>query len=126
VGTGDPDSGVRGAFDEWVSYGQPHYEDVGRAFGRAFAVVPGWRESVGMAMAEAQVAGLCVVYRHGDLLRPMLCRGAAVRYDDNDPSSLAAALVKARRRHARRIARHGRKRFDFARVVERTRRAIEL
>jgi hypothetical protein len=126
VGTGHADSPVRSAFDEWVPYGQPHAAYVARAFRGTFAVVPGWSESVGLAMAEAQVAGACVVSRDGELKPEMLCTEAAAPYEYDNPSSLASALEGAKRRNAGRIAREARDRFDYAQVVARTRRAIGL
>ena len=81
---------------------------------------------MGLAMAEAQVAGACVVSRDGELKPEMLCTEAAVPYEYDDPSSLASALEGAKRRNPGRIAREARDRFDFAHVVARTRRAIGL
>jgi hypothetical protein len=126
IGTGPDDSPVRDAFDEWVSYGLPHPSYVERVFGGVFAVVPGVAESMGLAMAEAQVAGSCVVSRDGELRPSILCPEAALTYERADPGSLASALEQARTRDPELIASRARERFDFARVVARTLRAIGL
>lgn len=126
VGTGHADSVVRDAFDQWLPYGLPHREYVARAFDRVFAVVPGTDESMGLMMAEAQVAGSCLVSRNGQLKPPILCSEAALTYEREDPTSLASALEAARSRDPDVIARQARERFDFARVVDRVRRAIGI
>lgn len=126
VGTGPADAVVRPLFDQWVEYGQPHQRYVSSAFSRAFAFVPGWCESMGLSLAEAQVAGACVVSSEGQVKPSMLCAGAGVPYRHGEPASIAEAIVEAGRRSRGAIAAEARSHFDLARVVARTRAAVLL
>jgi glycosyltransferase involved in cell wall biosynthesis len=126
IGSGPADAIVRAAFDSWLEYGQPHARYVAAAFARALAVVPGCTESLGMAIAEAQVAGTCVVASADQVPGQLLVPEATVGYMAGDATSLARALRTAKDRDATRIREQARQRFNFADVVARTRAAIEL
>lgn len=126
VGSGPPDALTRDTFDDWLDYGQDHAAYVASAFSRAVAVVPGSGESLGLALAEAQVAGACVVSSAWQVKDAILVSEAAVSYSADDPRSLAEALVVASTRDWRRIRDSGRNRFDFGSVVARTRAAIGI
>jgi hypothetical protein len=124
VGTGPADSPLREAFDEWIPYGLPHADYVERTFRGVLAVVVGWNESMGLAIAEAQVAGAAVVFVPPEMKSWMLCPSAAIEYDRADPASLADALEEARSRDHLSIAAEAAEKFDYAKVVERVRAAI--
>jgi hypothetical protein len=126
IGTGRPDAPVRSAFDSWIEYGQPHAKYVAAAFGRALAIVPGFAESMGMSIAEAQVAGACVVSSAYQIKECLLVPEATVAYVARNVTSLTRALRTAERRDAVRIRAQACQRFDFADVVARTRAAIGL
>lgn len=126
IGSGPADSPLADSFDEWIAYGTPHSVYVERAFRGVFAFVVGWIESMGLAVAEAQVAGAAVVSSPGELRQWMVCPSAGVQYDRADASSLAAALEEARRRDHRAIAAEAADKFDFAKVVGRVRAATGL
>lgn len=126
VGTGRPDAPIRHLFDEWVPYGLSHATYVTRLYGRALALVVGWHESMGLGVAEAQVAGACVLSVEGQVRRSMLCEDAGISYDGSDPRSLADAVAEAANRDHGLICRRACEQFDFARVAERTRAAIGL
>ena len=126
VGTGTADAPIRDEFDLWLEYGVPHPVYVAAAFSRAVAVVPGCAESLGLALAEAQVAGACVVSSEFQVKDQILVPEAAVFYAAHDPRSLADALVAATARDAARIRDGACSRFDFAAVVARTCAAIGL
>jgi hypothetical protein len=125
VGTGPADAPIRAAFDVWVEYGQEHTA-YATTFSRAIAVVPGWYESMGLAMAEAQMAGGCVVWTSNQMREAMLVPEASIRYDEGDPGSLVEALATAATRDASSIRAAAMERFDLAAVADRTRRAIGL
>ena len=124
IGTGTADAPIRDAFDAWLTYGAPHPVYVAAAFSRATAVVPGCAESLGLALAEAQVAGACVVSSEFQVKRQILVPEAAVPYTAHDAGSLADALAIATTRDATRIRAAACSRFDFAAVAARTREAI--
>jgi hypothetical protein len=129
LGTGPAGSGVAQLFDDWVPYGQPHPAYIRAVLPRAFAFVTGLlgvKESMGLAIAEAQVAGAAVVLVPGSVKDDMLCPEAAVTYEPDDPESLAAALVEARGRDPATIVAQVAERFDYKEVVRRTRAAIGL
>jgi hypothetical protein len=126
VGSGPADAVVRDAFDTWVPYGQDHDAYVAAAFSRAVAFVPGWYESMGLPIAEAQVAGACVVSSEYQVRDEMLVPEAAIAYRSGDAGSLADALAEVGQRDAEVIRAQAVERFDFAAVVERTRAAIGL
>jgi hypothetical protein len=126
VGTGPPDAPIRHAFDAWVEYGQPHATYVARMVDRAFAFVVGWHETMGLAVAEAQVAGASIVSSPWQVRDEMLCPEAAVSYDADEPHSLAEALAEARTRDARVVHEQALERFDYGALVARTRAAVGL
>lgn len=126
VGTGRPDAPIRHLFDEWVPYGLSHATYVARLYRHTLALVVGWHESMGLGVAEAQVAGACVLSIEGQVSRCMLCEDAGISYDGSDPSSLADAVAESANRDHGLIRRRACKQFDFARVAERTRAAIGL
>ena len=109
IGSGPADSPLADSFDEWIAYGTPHSVYVERAFRGVFAFVVGWIESMGLAVAEAQVAGAAVVSSPGELRQWMVCPSAGVQYDRAAATSLAAALEEARERDPPRHRRRGRR-----------------
>jgi hypothetical protein len=125
VGTGSPDAPIREKFDEWIAYGQDHPSYVNRAFASSLAVIPGCDESMGLAMAEAQVAGGCIVSATYGPPDNMLVPEAAISCN-RDIHSLAGALTEASTRDWRRIREAAIEKFDFAAVAARTRAAIGL
>lgn len=125
VGTGPSDARIRKKFDQWIPYGQDHRSYVTEAFARSFAVVPGCDETLGMAMAEAQVAGACVVSAECGPPDDVLVPEAAISCD-RDVDSMAAALTEASGRDARCIREAAMAKFDFAAVADRTRAAIGI
>jgi glycosyltransferase involved in cell wall biosynthesis len=98
-------------FDSWIDYGQPHATYVSRAFERPLAVVAGWPESMGMALAEAQVAGACIVASAHQVSHQVLVPDAAVDYEAGDVASLARALRIAKTRDPARIRERARQHF---------------
>jgi hypothetical protein len=126
VGSGPSDAPIRAAFDQWVSYGQPYQAYVSATFPNLLAFVPGWEESLGLPIAEAQVAGACIVSSEWQVHDWMLCAEAAISYVPHEPVSLAAALQEARMRDARIISDQATAKFDFTAVATRTRAAIGL
>jgi glycosyltransferase involved in cell wall biosynthesis len=126
IGTGWPDSPNRHLFDEWVPYGIGHSKYVDWVLGRALALVVGWRESLGLVVAEAQVAGACVLATSRRVKRWMLCEEAGIHYDGRSPRSLAAAVTEAAQRDRDVIRRRASDKFDLADVAQRTRAAIGL
>jgi hypothetical protein len=126
VGSGPPGAPIRDEFDDWIDYGQDHATYVRAAFAGVAAVVPGTGESLGLALAEAQVAGACVVASEYQVKRAMSVPEATVAYDADDPRSLAEAMVTGTSRNGLRIRREALERFGFGAVVTRTRAAIGL
>jgi glycosyltransferase involved in cell wall biosynthesis len=125
VGTGTPDARIRNSFDEWVPHGQDHRSYVARLFSGTLAVIPGRDESMGLTMAEAQVAGACIVQAGCGPPRDMITPEASI-ICERDPDSIAAALIEARSRDGQDVRRAGMAKFDFAAVAARTRTAIGL
>jgi len=126
AGSGPPDSWVRQFFDEWVPYGQSHREYTRQALRGLIAFIPGWEETMGWPVAEAQVAGACVVHSADQLPDFMLCPEADVVYRRGDVDSLLGALEEATRRDTDRISFEAGARFDYFAVSRRVRRAIGL
>jgi hypothetical protein len=126
AGSGPSDMAVKAAFDDWVDYGQPHPAYVSAAFSGKFALVPVLGESLGLALAEAQVAGLCIVSSEGQVKDWVLCPEASVLYEPGQALSLAQALSTARARNPLLVREQAAARFDFRDVVARTRHAIGL
>jgi len=118
IGSGPADSSVQGQFDEWISYGTPHDEYV-LTFARCLAFVPGWRESMGLAVAEAQMAGAAIVAPVGWIRTEMLVPAAAVI--DADP---VRGIERATFCDADRIAREAAERFSAIAMARRVMAAI--
>jgi len=125
-GSGPRDSVIRDAFDEWVDYGQPHARYASAAFPGCFAFVPGWYESLGLPIAEAQVAGACVLHTGWWVRDEMLVEGGGIRYERDDVASLVRGLVQARERDGAAIRAAALELFDYEAVARRTLEAIGL
>src|SRR5205085_12390637 len=95
-------------------------------FDGAVAVVPGWGETMGLAVAEARIVGAAVVFSQYRVPDVMVCPEADVRYTADDAGSLVDALVAARARNPDLIAAQAAARFDFYAVSRRTPRAVGL
>jgi hypothetical protein len=104
VGSGTADSPQREWFDRWVTYGVPHPEYVA-GFTRCVAFVPGCRESMGLAIAEAQVAGACIAGRP-DLVKPGMLLPAADAVDADLVVGLRRAMAADHAAIAREAAAH--------------------
>jgi hypothetical protein len=113
----------RDQFDGWWRYGRSHPEFV-QAYGQAFAMVPGCRESMGLSIAEAQVSGASIVSADGEILPHMVV--SRFGYSRSDGASLARALAAARDADSALVAEQARRRFDFDEVVKRVRSAIAM
>jgi hypothetical protein len=123
VGSG-PDSPIREFFDEWSPYGQTHAEYVKTFRGAAaFFSVPG--ESMGLAVAEAQMSGAAIVSPARMIPREMICPTARVLYL-KDARAEREAFAIALSRDPRSIVREARHRFDFAAVARRVALALQL
>jgi hypothetical protein len=116
----------REAFDEWVEYGQPHPAYVDAAFSGMFALVPSLAESLGLTLAEAQVAGVCIISSEGQVKDWVLCPEATMFYASGEPLSLVEALSEARLRDPIVFREQAATRFDFRDVAAGTRHAIGL
>jgi len=125
LGTGSPDARIRERFDEWIAYGLDHQSYVNRAFSRSLAVIPGCVESMGLAMAEAQVAGACIISAPHGPPDDMLVPEASIMCS-HDTRSLVGALTEARKRDAEMIRESAIKKFNFGAVAARARAAIGL
>lgn len=113
----------RELFDVWWEYGRSHAEFI-EVYGKAFAFVPGWRETMGLAIAEAQVCGASIVSAGDEILPQMIV--SRFGYARGDAGQLARALLAARDADPAAIAETARQRFDYAEVVRRARSAIGL
>jgi hypothetical protein len=118
LGSGPADSPFPDRFDEWITYGVPH-DDYVRIFARCRAFVPGWAESLGLAVAEAQVAGAAIVAQPGRVKPEVLVPSAAVVNDD-----LVRGLARAAACDSARIARDAAERFSPTAMAERVMAAI--
>lgn len=118
LGTGPADAAIRDAFDEWIAYGTPHAEYV-RTFARCRAFVPGCSESLGLAVAEAQVAGAAIVTLPHRIKTEMLVPSAAIVGDD-----LLSGLADAENADAARIAGEAAARFSPLAMARRVMAAI--
>jgi hypothetical protein len=118
LGSGPADSPLRDRFDQWIAYGVPH-DDYLRVFARCRAFVPGCAESLGLAVAEAQVAGAAIVTLPGRIKPEVLVPSAAVVDDD-----LVRGLARAAACDSVRIARDAAERFSPTAMTERVRAAI--
>lgn len=126
VGSGDPSASIRSSFDRWVPTGQPHAAYVDALLPRAAAIVPGCEEALGLMLAEAQVAGACVVSSPGQVLDEMRVSEAIVEYEAGDPDSLVTALDTASQRDHDLVRTQAIDHFSHEKVAERTRAAIGL
>lgn len=126
AGSGPPNSPLRSAVDEWVDYGQTHTRYIRQALPGLLAFVPGASESLGLVIAEAQMAGACIVSAPGQIKDWMLCPEAAVSYEPDDVLSLAEALAEAATRDVVVIRDQAAAKFDFRAVAARTIEAIGL
>jgi hypothetical protein len=88
VGSGPEDAPIKGHFDTWVPYGQEHSSYV-RLFRGCAAFLPGCPESMGLAVAEAQVAGACIV-SPGYIHEELICSAANKTYSGGDETFLQA------------------------------------
>jgi hypothetical protein len=124
-GSGPRDAAIRASFDEWIDYGQPHAVYAAAAFPGCFAFVPRG-ESLGLPVAEAQVAGACVLHTGYWVRDEMLVEGGGIRYERDNVASLVRGLVQARQRDGAAIRAAALELFDYAAVARRTLRAIGL
>ena len=118
IGSGPTDSAIQGHFDEWIGYGVPHDEYV-RTFARCFAFVPGGQESMGLAVAEAQMAGAAIVVPVGWIRTEMLVPAAAII--DADP---VRGIERAMLCDAEQIAREAAEQFSAIAMASRVMAAI--
>jgi hypothetical protein len=123
LGAGDAEAPIKEYFDEWVCYGKTH-KDFVRSLAGCVAFVPGWPEAMGLAVCEAQVAGVYVVHRPNYINPEVLCPGAGLPYEDAE--SLVAALQEALVRDPAGIAARAAEKFNFIKVARRVKEAIEL
>lgn len=121
VASGPGEFPYRDRFDEWWQYGRPHAE-YAQVCQHAFAFVPGWRETMGLPIAEAQVCGASIVCDDREILPQMTV--SRFSYSRGNHAQLAEALVEASEADPLVIAQAARDRFDFAAVVRRARHAI--
>ena len=118
LGSGPADSPIRDAFDAWIPYGQAHADYVAH-FAGCLAFVPGCQESMGLAIAEAQVAGAAIVAPPGWVKAEMLVPAAAVIDED-----LVGGIARAAARDGTEIAREAAERFSATAMAERVLAAI--
>lgn len=118
VGSGVADCPIRHHFDRWVAYGLPHQEYVA-IFTGCVAVVPGCRESLGLAIAEAQVAGAAVAGPPGRIRAEMVVPAA-----DACDADLVAGLRRAVAGDAPTIAAQAAQRFSVVAMAERVLAAV--
>ena len=116
LGSGAPDSPIRDAFDAWIPYGTPH-DDYVRHFDDCLAFIPGSAESMGLAVAEAQVAGAAIVCPEGWIKPEILIPAAGVHETD-----LERGIDRAARCDSGRIAAEAAERFS---PVAMARRALD-
>jgi hypothetical protein len=126
VGSGPADSPLRPFFDDWVPYGQTHAAYTEAALPGVFAFVPGWEESMGLQVAEAQIVGAAIVSTAYQVPDSMLCPHADIHYRADDAAGLVKGLIEARGRNRDLIRAEAAARFDFFAVAKRTRKAIGL
>lgn len=119
LGSGHADSRIRDHFDEWIAYGTPHAEYVAH-FAACIAFVPGGHETLGLAVAEAQVAGAAIVSRPRHIHAEMLVPAATVIDDDPVRGILRAATCDSRQ-----IAAEAAERFCARAMAERIVAVIE-
>jgi hypothetical protein len=81
---------------------------------------------MGLAVAEAQVAGACVVAVDRQVKAGMLAPGASIIFERSEPDSVAEALVRAKERAGPEIRSAAMELFDAGAYAERTRGAVEL
>jgi hypothetical protein len=113
----------RSQFDCWWPYLQKHPR-FAEMYTRAFAYIPGWREAVGLCVAEAQVAGATIIAEAGEIAPAMLV--SHLPYERAKPDSLIAALKTAAEKDPLAVSAEARAHFDYGTVVTRARAAIGL
>lgn len=118
VGSGPADCPIRDHFDRWVAYGLAHREYL-TAFTGCVAFVAGCRESMGMAAAEAQVAGACIAGPPGRIKPEMVVPAA-----DACDADLVASLRRARASDHTAIAHQAAERFSPSAMAERVLAAL--
>jgi hypothetical protein len=126
VGSGPPDAPLSRCFDEWVAYGQSHPEYVAAAFGGLLAYVTVDPESMGLALAEAQASGACVIHAEWQVKPQMLCPEASIPYVKGSAESVAAGITQALGRDSDLIRKQAAERFDWILVAQRIKTAIGL
>lgn len=113
LGSGPANTALREFFDEWVPYGLAHADYVAH-FAGCLAYMPGCSESMGLAVAEAQVAGATIVCPPGRIKAEMLVPAAAVV--DDDP---VRGIARAAERDGAQIAREAAARFSATAMAKR-------
>jgi hypothetical protein len=119
LGSGPAACAIRDAFDEWIAYGVPH-DDYVRTFARCRAFVPGCSESLGLAVAEAQVGGAAIVTLPSRIKVEMLVPSAAIIDDD-----VVRGLARAGACDSDRIAREAAERFSPTAMARRVVAALQ-
>lgn len=123
VASGPAEFPHRELFDLWWEYGRRHPE-FAEVYRRAFAFVPGCRETMGLSIAEAQVCGASIVCEEREILPQMSV--SRFSYRRGNHAALVRALTAAWERDPAATAAAARERFDFATVVRLARKAIGL
>jgi hypothetical protein len=124
LAAGPPDATIKAEFDEWWDYGRSHKNFIKMYRGCA-AFVPGWPESMGMAVAEAQLSGSAVIGRFGWVKREMLCSAAKINYS-GDALCLSEAIQYALETNPEHIAAEARSLFDPVKMAMRVAVALGL
>lgn len=124
VGSGPRDAPIKEGFDVWVPYGEEHSSYV-RVFRGCAAFVLGCRELMGLAVAEAQVAGACIVCPRGFVKEELICPAANKLYGGGDELFIQA-LKELLEQDPKQIVREASQKFDMLSWAWRVRRAIGL
>lgn len=122
VGSGPPIANIKKYFDDWWDYGQSHISFI-RVYRGCAAFIPGWPESMGMAVAEAQLNGACVLSPFGWVKREMFCPSAKIMCV-RDPVCLAEAINYSLEANPADIVAEARRQFDPLAMAQRTLLAI--
>ncbi len=123
IASGPPSFPYKEAFDGWWEYGKSHPEYV-RVFERGFAFIPWGKESMGMSVAEAQVSGASIISADQEVFPEMLV--SHVPYLRGNDADLIQAIALARQTDPVSTSNDALVRFDYQRVVQRTRDTIGL
>jgi hypothetical protein len=124
LGSGPGDTPIKGYFDTWVPYGEEHSSYV-RMFKGCAAFVPGCPESMGLAVAEAQVSGACIVCPPGYIHGELICSAANKTYSGGDKTFIQA-LKQSLAQDPKQIVQQACEKFDIFAWAWRVRRAIGL